>query len=455
MLPNRGRLYFLKELSLSRAGGAWVEYKEAGVYQVYDELSLRAEVYLFLTHNNLPVSDHFVNEAIKRIKTIRLKRIDDFDRRNLDDPIINTLDGLWHVKYLYLQKHTPEYLSLNQYQCRFTIEVPKTQKDVDHLLPQIEDQMPCWMDMKKHYPKSMDTIERYSQAIFRKDVFIKLVLVIVGGTNSGKSTVSNVLQDIFGDVASFLSISALKESFGLAALIGKIVNFDTDSSMGKYANKIIGILKSLVGDPDSPINTRIMYVGWIKILFDVFFVIISNQLSMLPPDVDRKSFFKRVAIAVMDHQFEDDPEFEQKIRKEKDAVFTYLCLKPYKSLERTDFESYVKHIQELWDFWSNPVKQIVMELYERSNDIDAQIEVEDVMSEIEEIMSDRGLRTSTETKGIVTQTLAGMKIKKRRKQKDGIKCDMYVAIKRKKEEYIEPPEDDDDPSGLDEFMGGD
>jgi len=427
----------------SASKGVWVEYNwdgAIGIYAIRKLNSLKDLIYMWLRANQLQLSVHNVKEALARLESLVHRDFNEFDRYDPLEPFINCIDGLWYPITRELLPHTPNSECLNQIPCNFLF-APSKNKDPRlkmaedfRTLVHLEKLMPCWMSMRKHYPQVMDKVERYAQMVLYQDIKHKMLLYVIGGANSGKGTIGHVLAEIFSTVASYQPLVELNEKWGLMPLIGKKVNFDLDSGMGELTRLGLGRLKTIIGDPGKPYSTPIIYAGSKDVIFSPFFFTFSNQLQTLPANVDRKAWGKRALCLIMDKTFQDDESFEENIMKETDLLFTYLCLKPYNPIRREEyggFEKFVSRNLRIWDVWSDPVRKILIECFERSYDLDDIFLVSDVEKMILEIMDDREITPEKDFEKSIRKTFKRMGVTSVKRKVDRATVYCYLGMKVK------------------------
>jgi len=421
--------------------GKWVEYEwnfTSGIYAERELITIKDMIYDWLHANQLHLSNYYVTEALARLKAKNYLSIDKFDIFDPQDPAINCLNGIWYPARKTLEPHSPKIKFLNQMDCDF-LYYPSTNpnkklRDQENfeILLELEKQMPCWLSMRKYYPFEMDLIERYVQMIINQDIIHKMILFIVGGSNTGKSTVAHILTDIFSTVASYQSLVELNEKWGLMSLIGKRVNFDLDSGVGRMNGIGLGRLKAIVGDPGKKLAVPIIYKGVQEHVLSPFFLTFSNQLQKLPTNIDREAWGKRALCLVMDHTFVDDENFEQNILKERNALFTYLCLKPYHPITREEFggfDKFVKRNLDIWDIWSHPIRKIIFESFKRSYEIDAVYRIEDVENFMYEMMENNNIEPNYNVEKIIKKIFKRMGISEAVRTVNGEKVKCYVGVK--------------------------
>ena len=434
--------------------GQWVLYqfdgKRKGVYEPIDILWLRNHAKKWLKANNQTPKIKPAKECIARLAENRYLSIDEFDERDIEDPIMNCNSGLLHVKSIEIEPHDPEYKSLLKYDLNFkyTLEELEFIKENDEnrmsILLVIETfYLKCWMNMRKKYRTQMFIFESYLQAIFRRDVWIKLMLFIIGCPNSGKSTIGQLLFHMMKPVLTTQSIDGVgteQNKWGLSNCIGKRVVYDSDSVTTFIQAKSVKVWKRIVGDPDIPFPTPIIYHGEKDVLFDLFVVVLSNQLPKLPPG-EMNGFLKRAYVIVMDIMFNDDPNFEQDILKEKDWLFTYLILRPYSRFVRKNIKKHVKTMKNLWEIWSQPLLMCFKEHYERSVDPSHLILVTTVRETVYNQMDEWGYELPRSHDKRLTDLLKKLSITKVKRNVNGIKgekIEFYLGIKKVKTQFPQP-----------------
>jgi len=443
-VESRIPIYYVEDMHGSSASsGLWVEYEwdfTAGIYAKREVITLKDIIYEWLRANGLHLSSYYVGEALSRLKTKKYIPRDQFDIYDPKDPFINCKNGLWYPLKKKFESHTPHIKCLNQIDSEF-LYYPSSNKDPKirdqenfDILVALEKQMPCWMSMRKYYPFEMDLIERYAQMVLYQDIKHKIILFVVGGSNTGKSTVAHVLVDMFASIASYQALVELNEKWGMMDLIGKKVNFDLDSGVGKMNGVGLGRLKAIVGDPGKIISVPVIYKGSRNFVLSPFFFTFSNQLQRLPSNVDRGAWGKRALCLIMDHTFMDDEDFEAAILKEKDAIFNYLCLKPSHPITRKEFggfDKFVKRNLDIWDVWSHPIRKIIYECFERSKEIDALFSIEEIESFIFEVMEYRNIEPFFNTENAVKKIFKRMGVTQTTKTINGEKIKCYIGLKRK------------------------
>jgi len=419
--------------------GVWVQYNN-GVYVEREELAIKNEVYDWLRANQLKMSTHNTNEAMERLSTKRLAHVNEFDVFN-NNQIVNCLNGLYDKERRVLSNHKIDFLSLLQFKCQMLAKPSNSPDDGMKLIQDfrnlqlIKKKMPCYLKMKKYYTQELEWIEKYCQMVIFNDIYHKLVLYCVGSPNSGKSTLDLLLNRLFMGIASNQPIDEIGEKWGLQPLIAKRVNIDSDTGMSPYSNMCLGRLKRIIGDPHKAVEVPIIYGGSIEVCLSPFFINFGNQEGKLPRNANRTAWGKRIWMIVLDHVFEDNENFERNILKEVDAFFTYLLLKPYSPLRRKEFGSvrdFQKRNLEIWDEWSNPLRKIISELFERSDSSEDFLRVTDVEGFVYDRMDDDDLEHSNHDDRDIRIALKRMKITQKTvkiDEKNSDKC--YIGIKLK------------------------
>ena len=123
----------------------------------------------------------------------------------------------------------------------------------------------------------------------------KILVVIVGPSNSGKSTLANFIRRIFGAEACVaLGIKELSGSFNLAELQGKRLCIDSEMDASALNAKDISLLKKVVGNDllqgNRKFEQQFYFQSQTKFLF------CSNNKIRLQSNEDTVSLFNRIKV---------------------------------------------------------------------------------------------------------------------------------------------------------------
>lgn len=123
----------------------------------------------------------------------------------------------------------------------------------------------------------------------------KIIVVIVGPSNSGKSTLANFIRRLFGsDECIALGIKELAGSFNLAELQGKRLCIDSEMDASALNAKDISLLKKVVGNDLLQGNRK--YEQQFYFQCQTKFLICSNNKIRLQSDEDTISLFNRIRV---------------------------------------------------------------------------------------------------------------------------------------------------------------
>ncbi len=185
-----------------------------GVYERDESNLLRHKTYSILQE-----AGHYIpryeNEVISTLQSM-----DDTSPESLDQTpnLLNVRNGMLNLETLELKEHSPDYLSTIQ--LPITYDPAITSSLVDDFVAQVlpED--------------AIDVFWEFVGYCFMTGYPIKVLLFLVGPTNSGKTTILEFLRRILGSKnTSSQSLENLANSqFATSSLIGKMANICTEIS---------------------------------------------------------------------------------------------------------------------------------------------------------------------------------------------------------------------------------
>lgn len=148
----------------------------------------------------------------------------------------------------------------------------------------------------------------------------KCFFVLGTARDSGKSMLARFLQKLIGtDTISNISLHEFHETFGIAPIVGKVLNISMDICGGKLNNKDLSYLKMLTGEDRVMINDkhikRVPYQNIAKLIFG------TNKPISLYQDDD--AFWERLIIIPFKHSVpkeEQDKDLFDKIWNERNGI---------------------------------------------------------------------------------------------------------------------------------------
>lgn len=250
---------------------------------------------------------------IYRLLLDRKELVIDESYTNYDKRKINFLNGMFDVDQQRLVPHSPDYLS--------TIQIPFNYAENDLNIENI--QLFDFFRRTKLKQDDIAMILKYLAYCMLPTNNLKCFMCLVGDSNTGKSTLINIITKILGiKNVSNLSIHQLSQRFYPSELKDKLLNANADN--GAFALTSIENLKKITG------NDRIMWER--KGQTPYFFTPISRLLfsfNKLPQQVEERSdaFWQRIRILEMNNKliitqnYYDDLVSDESIQ----AIIPILC----------------------------------------------------------------------------------------------------------------------------------
>lgn len=150
----------------------------------------------------------------------------------------------------------------------------------------------------------------------------KFFILMGYARDSGKSVLGNFIQRLYPEESvSNLRLSEMKGTFALMPLLSSVINFELDMPNTKLNAEAISRLKQITGG-DS-INVQRKYLGPAKLTRRIKFVFASNHPPCIEGEDD--ALLKRIVYLPFDTSIPDDqqdPDLEEKIWKERNAIVT-------------------------------------------------------------------------------------------------------------------------------------
>jgi len=235
-------------------------------------------------------------------------------------------------------------------------------------------QIPCWEKIRAAYPEQTRHVETMLQRSMFRDTSEELMVYLVGGTQTGKGTTLQVVEAIFGrDFAGTRQLHEIAaDNFALAYLRGKFVNIDREGIISAMNAKTMAKLKDLITG-EGYVSLRDLYKQAVNIKIEIVFWAAANQFGQLPPSTDKSAFFRRTDILVYNQTMPSDPTFKAAVLAETPHIASYIALNDYPRLKPADIDAFSRQNEELWDDWSDPVRQFIKNTFQHTNDNGAEI----------------------------------------------------------------------------------
>ena len=161
----------------------------------------------------------------------------------------------------------------------------------------------------------------------------KVFFVIGTASNSGKSTLGELLKNIIGEnLVSAIPPHKLGERFALGSNRGKILNLAMDVPKGKLNAVAVSNIKAITGNDMITIEEKYQKAEMIK--SQTRFLFGTNHPITIPTDEDDEAFWERMIIIPFNIKIDEskrDPKLLEKLLKEKDSIVTY-CLRHYRKV---------------------------------------------------------------------------------------------------------------------------
>ena len=284
-----------------RETDSWVCYRESdGMFVDFPAKSIDYEIMEFFDEFGMERKTEKINLAIRTLKAKISKSVKDFDANKRYRLLLN---GVLDRDTMEILEFSHEYLFKTRYYANFKLEPAET---------------PYMDRVRASYPDQLFRIERFIQMVLQGDMSNDLELYIYGATGSGKGVITNLLSELFKDVASFSSNADLGGEFGLSPLVGKKVNIDPEMSIVTFNPKAVRRKKKIIGG-DRRETINIKKVKQFMYDFDEFFFInATNQFGSLPSGTDIRAWFRRTLLVWFNITQKKDPKMKREIMNELD-----------------------------------------------------------------------------------------------------------------------------------------
>ncbi len=290
------------------------------------------------------INSHLVHEVIGHVQRSTLKDRTIFEENN---PHLVLENCLFNVDTFQKEDFTPDYYALAKMPVKFEPE-----RDYHNSL--------FWTFINEILdPKDVIGVQEELGAILRKKYLTKKFSIYYGETDTGKSTLLNVIQALIGQKnISNLSLQqiASQERFYLASLFGKMLNCRDD--MPKDIIRSAGPLKEVTGR--SRITGEKKFQNPFEFVNHAYILVSCNELP--PFSEDDLAVFNRIKLRAFKKRYgghtEPDRELEEKLTQpdELSAILNW-------GLEGLD-----RLRQNGWNFSNGENEIVIRELYKRKSD---------------------------------------------------------------------------------------
>lgn len=150
----------------------------------------------------------------------------------------------------------------------------------------------------------------------------KFFILMGYARDSGKSVLGNFIQRLYPkESVSNLRLSEMKGTFALMPLLSSVINFELDMPNTKLNAEAISRLKQITGGDSIDVQRK--YLSSVVLTRRIKFVFASNHPPCIEGEDD--ALLKRIVYLPFDTSIPDDqqdPDLEEKIWKERNAIVT-------------------------------------------------------------------------------------------------------------------------------------
>lgn len=229
------------------------------------------------------VSTHLINETLAHVSRSTLQPRSIFEENN---PHLVLENCLLNLETMQPEEHTPDYYALNKLHVTHD---PKA--SCENFLTFIKEILPS---------EDVLGVQEEWGAILRKKYLTKKLSIYLGETDTGKTTLINVLLKLLGqENVSSVSIQELASYnvFVLAQLYGKMANIRDDVSKDIVSS--VGKLKELTGG--FQVSAQKKFHDPFNFTNSAYLIFTCNELP--PIEEDDRAFFNRVIIRAFNRKF--------------------------------------------------------------------------------------------------------------------------------------------------------
>lgn len=291
-------------------------------------------------------------EVFNYIKAHTEKSYDDFDK---DPNIHNLKNGLLNIETMELKLHTPDYLSLRQFNVEYKPDAncPEFEQTlIDNLPDEKERQM---------------FVECLAMCLIPEFNF-KKAGVFYGPSNAGKSSLVSLLEKILGpeNIASYAIQDFDNDRFACGGLIGKFANITHDQGQQRISK--IHKFKNI--SDHKPVESEKKYGHAQNIAHKIACLFLTNHLPDVTPEAG-EGFFSRIILIEFKQTYVDEPTEEEltrgvkkidreriiKLNNELSGIYLKLLMtaKEMKKQGRFTFTISPELVEQKWYKLENPI----------------------------------------------------------------------------------------------------
>jgi putative DNA primase/helicase len=233
------------------------------------------------------------------------------DGSHADDRFISLANGNLSLSTLALTEHTPALFNLNALPFEFdaSAKCPEWVKFLHSLWPSDRKSIRLLQEVMGYIVSMRNDMEK--------------IILMVGPTRSGKSTIARVIESLMGlhNIAA-PTFESLADSFGLQPLLGKSVAIIADARLsGRNAQGALGLMLRLSGRDATTVNRKgkETWTGHVPARF----VIVSNEAPNFKED--STAFAHRMIMVRMTETFlgREDLDLFTRISDELPGIFNW------------------------------------------------------------------------------------------------------------------------------------
>lgn len=231
-------------------------------------------------------------EVFNYIKAHTERSYDEFDS---DNNIHNLKNGLLNIETMELKLHTPDYLSLRQFNVDFIADAKCPEFDAA-----LEDNLPNPVERQMF-------LECLAMCLIPEFNF-KRAGVFYGPSNAGKSSLVAPLEKILGDdnISSYSIQDFDNDRFACGGLIGKFANITHDQGHERITR--IHKFKNIADH--KPVETEKKYGHAQNITHKIANIFLTNHLPEVTPEAS-EGFFTRIILLEFTLVYVDNPTEEE------------------------------------------------------------------------------------------------------------------------------------------------